>query len=47
MTYKMIKKIIESGAYEKEDILNKLSVFLEHEKITQQQYDELFKLVNN
>ncbi len=41
MIYARIKKLIEKGAYEKEDMLNKLDVFLLMNRITEEQYQEL------
>ena len=41
MTYRNCKKIIELGRYEREDMLNKLDVFLLNDRITQAQYEEL------
>ena len=41
MIYARIKKLIEKGAYEKEDMLNKLDVFLMANRITEEQYQEL------
>ena len=35
------EKLIERGAYEKEDMLNKLDVFLMANRITEEQYQEL------
>ena len=41
MTYARLKKLIERGAYKKEDMLNKLDVFLMANRITEEQYQEL------
>lgn len=41
MTYRNCKKLIELGRYEREDMLNKLDVFLLNDRITQVQYEEL------
>ncbi len=41
MTYRNCKKLIEMGRYEREDMLNKLDVFLLNDRITQLQYEEL------
>jgi hypothetical protein len=46
MTYTYCKKIILSGNYDKEDMLNKLDVFLLNNRITQEQYIELVQLIN-
>ena len=36
-----LKKLISRGAYEKEDMMNKLDVFLMANRITEEQYQEL------
>jgi hypothetical protein len=41
MTYTYCKKIIVSGNYEKEDMLNKLDVFHLNNRVNQDQYNEL------
>lgn len=41
MTYRNCKKLIEMGRYERDDMLNKLDVFLLNDRITQVQYEEL------
>ncbi len=41
MTYRNCKKLIELGRYERENMLNKLDVFLLNDRITQSQYEEL------
>ena len=41
MTYARLKKLISRGAYDKEDMLNKLDVFLMANRITEEQYQEL------
>lgn len=41
LTYRNCKKLIENGRYEKEDMLNKLDVFLLGNRITQSEYEEL------
>ena len=45
MTYTRLKKLITNGAYEKEDTLNKLDVFLMANRITEEQYQELVALM--
>lgn len=47
MTYRNCKKIIENGRYEKEDMTNKLDVFLLNNRITEAEYTELIGLLNN
>lgn len=41
MTYMRIKKLITNGAYDKEDMMKKLDVFLLANRITEEQYQEL------
>ena len=45
MIYARIKKLIEKGAYEKEDMLKKLDVFLLMNRITEEQYQELIGMM--
>lgn len=45
MTYARLKKLIERGAYKKEDMLNKLDVFLMANRITEEQYQELIGMM--
>lgn len=45
MTYSRIKKIIQSGRYNREDMLGKLDVFLLSGRITIQEYDELAEMM--
>lgn len=47
MIYTLCKKLIESGNYEYESMLNKLDVFLLGNRITQEQYEELTELLEN
>ena len=46
MLYQRIKKIIESGNYNKETLLNQLDVFLLSQRITNEQYTELVGMIN-
>ncbi len=46
MVYKLIKKMILSGVYEKETLTKKLDVFLLKDRITSEQYEELTDLMN-
>lgn len=41
MTYKLLKRIIDSGIYDRDDVLNKMDVFLMFNRIDQDQYAEL------
>ena len=44
--YENTKILIESGNYEKEDILKKLDIYLLLNRITIEQYQELVELMN-
>lgn len=46
MTYKLLKKVIDSKMYDKQDILKKMDVFLMFGRITQEEYEELSMLIN-
>jgi len=46
MTYTYCKKLIEINRYEKEDMLNKLDVFLLNNRITEDEYNELISMIN-
>lgn len=46
MIYNLVKKLILRGAYDKDDLLNKLDAYLLFGRITQAQYDELVGLMN-
>lgn len=43
--YVIMKKLIKSGHYEEKDAKKKLDVFLLYDRITQEQYEELIKLI--
>ncbi len=45
MTYARLKKLITNGVYVKEDMMNKLDVFLMANRITEAQYEELVGLM--
>lgn len=45
MTYVRLKKLITNGAYDKNDMMNKLDVFLMANRITEAQYEELVGLM--
>lgn len=47
MTYGLCKKIIAKGSYDKNELLNKMDVFLLNNRITQEQYNELADLINS
>lgn len=46
MTYKLLKKVIESKLYDKSDLLKKMDVFLTFGRITQKEFEELSMLLN-
>lgn len=47
MTYIYCKKVIKNGTYgTKEEMMEKLDVFLLNNRITQEQYNELITLMN-
>lgn len=46
MAYKLMKRIIERGDYDKEDVLEKLDAFLASDRITIAEYEELVAMVN-
>lgn len=45
MTYARVKRLIENGTYDKEDMTKKLDVFLLADRITEEQYQELIALM--
>lgn len=45
MTYNVCKRVVQGGNYDKEDMHIKLDVFLLHNRITQEQYEELVDLM--
>lgn len=47
MTYALCKKLIANGKYDKNELINKLDVFLLAGRITEQEYKELTALVNS
>ena len=46
MTYKLMKRIIEKGNYDKDSTLQKLDVFLMADRITVEEYQELVEMIN-
>ena len=46
MTYKLMKRIIEKGNYDKDNTLQKLDVFLMADRITVEEYQELVEMIN-
>ena len=45
MTYTRLKTLITRGQYNKDDMLNKMDVFLIAYRITNEQYNELLNLM--
>lgn len=45
MTYKLMKRIITKGGYDRESTLLKLDVFLMADRITAEEYQELVELM--
>lgn len=45
MTYKLMKRIIEKGGYDREATLLKLDVFLMADRITPEEYQELVEMM--
>lgn len=43
--YELLKIAIEKGKYDKDDLLKKLDTFLAFDRITREQYKELFDLI--
>ena len=46
MIYTLLKRMITTGNYEKEDMQNKLDIFFAVNRITEEQYLELTALIN-
>ena len=47
MIYQLLKRMITTGNYEKDDMQNKLDVFFAVNRITEEQYLELTELINS
>ena len=47
MIYQLLKRMIVTGNYEKEDMQNKLDIFFAVNRITDEQYLELTELINS
>ena len=45
MAYKLMKRIILRGGYDKDDVMDKLDAFLAADRITTAQYQELVALM--
>jgi len=46
MLYKILKNIIINNYFTKEDMTNKLNIFMLYNQVTEDQYAELIALVN-
>ena len=47
MIYTLLKRMIVTGNYQKDDMQNKLDVFFAVNRITEEQYLELTNLINS
>lgn len=47
MTYGLIKKVITKGNYDKDELMDKLDVFLLAGRITDEQYKELVEMLKD
>ena len=47
MIYTLLKRMITTGNYEKDDMQNKLNIFFAVNQITEEQYLELTNLINS
>lgn len=45
MIYKLMKRLIEAGRYDADDMKEKLDVYLLYGRITQAQYEELMGMI--
>lgn len=45
MAYKLMKRIIERGGYDRQDVMDKLDAFLAADRLTVEQYQELVGLM--
>lgn len=46
MAYKLMKRIIERGGYDKSDVMDKLDTFYAAGRLTTAEYEELMAIVN-
>ena len=47
MIYTLLKRMITTGNYEKDDMQNKLDIFFAVNRITEEQYLEVTELINS
>lgn len=45
MAYKLMKRIIERGGYDRDEVMNKLDAFLAADRLTVEQYEELVAMM--
>ena len=46
MAYRLMKRIIERGGYDKADVMDKLDTYYASGRLTKEQYEELMAMVN-
>lgn len=46
MAYKLMKRIITRGGYDRDEVMNKLDAFLTADRITAEQYKELMAMMD-
>ena len=46
MAYNLMKRIIQRGGYDKDDVMDKLDAFLAADRITTAQYQELVAMMD-
>lgn len=46
MAYKLMKRIITCGGYDRDEVMNKLDAFLAADRITAEQYKELMAMMD-
>lgn len=46
MAYKLMKRIITRGDYDRDEVMNKLDAFLAADRITAEQYKELMAMMD-
>ena len=46
MAYNLMKRIIQRGGYDKDEVMDKLDAFLTADRITRAQYEELVAMMD-
>ena len=46
MAYRLMKRIITRGSYDRDEVMNKLDAFLAADRITSEQYKELMAMMD-